>query len=86
MCEPWTVHQFNGHSSSRPRCQPDGSFSPKQCSDDGSCWCVDSAGDMIEGSMIPNGAILQCQIGEYYEILQLEGARLWTARISSVSG
>ncbi|XP_072051480.1 uncharacterized protein [Amphiura filiformis] len=61
MCDPWTVNQFE-ISPSRPRCQPDGSFSPKQCNDDGSCWCVDTVGVMIEGTRQDSGSSVECEI------------------------
>ena len=63
MCNPWDV-QF-GFRVSRPRCRPDGTYSPKQCSEDGSCWCVDDMGDMIDGSLLADGLLLQCEIGNY---------------------
>ena len=63
MCNPWDV-QF-GFRVSRPRCRPDGTYSPKQCSEDGSCWCVDDMGDMIAGSLRADGLLLQCEIGNY---------------------
>jgi hypothetical protein len=38
-------------------CEKDGSFSPKQCYSDGSCYCVDEGGREILGHMVEGGLV-----------------------------
>ncbi|XP_064073911.1 uncharacterized protein LOC113401222 [Vanessa tameamea] len=57
----------NGAEGWRPRCLPDGSFSPRQCGR-ARCWCVDAAGQAR-----PGAAALQ---NDRCELIQIESALL----------
>ncbi|XP_050354071.1 uncharacterized protein LOC126775931 isoform X2 [Nymphalis io] len=69
----------NGAEGWRPRCLPDGSFSPRQCGR-ARCWCVDAAGQARTGAAaLPNDPCEVTQIESALLELEIIGAEEETA-------
>ncbi|CAJ0586280.1 unnamed protein product, partial [Mesorhabditis spiculigera] len=59
-----------------PSCRPDGAYRATQCSQKGSCWCVDDFGlPMVDTFTGPNEAIADCGGGPTYSCQRLPDAQ-----------